>query len=269
MDQIYETDEKLLSDYHLLSEQNRERAANYLKNIARIEMMERGQETELEAHHLKDWTKEEAETLLKGFLGAIDAIKAGQKASIEKKSKPDSTGNCKAEKKAICCSFCGKSGKFVKRLIQGPGEVRICNECVDFCKTILDEQICEPATDPEAKRLNEEYIESVSAELLRYVHDGFVLGVELNPAEEPDDDTDRERRCGAYAVSQNYHPTLVFDTTLPESAIAALLERLHVKWMTEDHYVSDSGEVSQNLVLTRYYSTADVRPMAPNWKKAN
>ena len=93
--------------------------------------------------------------------------------------------------------------------------------------------------------------------------------IELNPAEEPDDDTDRERRCGAYAVSQNYHPTLVFDTTLPESAIAALLEQLRVKWTTEDHYVSDSGEVSQNLVLTKYYSTADVRPMAPNWKKAN
>lgn len=37
------------------------------------------------------------------------------------------------------CSFCGKSAEDV-RLISGPNNVFICNECVDLCKDILDEE---------------------------------------------------------------------------------------------------------------------------------
>ena len=36
------------------------------------------------------------------------------------------------------CSFCGKSSDFARRLIAGPG-VYICDECVNVCKKILDE----------------------------------------------------------------------------------------------------------------------------------
>ena len=38
-----------------------------------------------------------------------------------------------------CCSFCGKRECQVKRLISGRG-VFICDECVDFCKSMLDEE---------------------------------------------------------------------------------------------------------------------------------
>lgn len=38
-----------------------------------------------------------------------------------------------------CCSFCGKREGQVKRLISGSG-VFICDECVDFCKSMLDEE---------------------------------------------------------------------------------------------------------------------------------
>lgn len=38
-----------------------------------------------------------------------------------------------------CCSFCGKRDGQVKRLISGRG-VFICDECVDFCKSMLDEE---------------------------------------------------------------------------------------------------------------------------------
>ena len=34
------------------------------------------------------------------------------------------------KKKAIRCSFCGKPERDVHRMIQGPGGVRICDECV-------------------------------------------------------------------------------------------------------------------------------------------
>jgi ATP-dependent protease Clp ATPase subunit len=37
------------------------------------------------------------------------------------------------------CSFCGKSQRQVQRLIAGPG-VYICNECVDLCCEILNDE---------------------------------------------------------------------------------------------------------------------------------
>lgn len=44
------------------------------------------------------------------------------------------------------CSFCGKSQEQVRKLIAGPG-VYICDECVDLCNEILDEELVEPATE--------------------------------------------------------------------------------------------------------------------------
>ncbi len=46
------------------------------------------------------------------------------------------------------CSFCGKSQDQVKKLIAGPG-VYICDECVDLCNEILDEELFE-GTTPQA-----------------------------------------------------------------------------------------------------------------------
>jgi len=40
------------------------------------------------------------------------------------------------------CSFCGKSQNQVKKLIAGPG-VYVCNECVDLCNEIIDEELKE------------------------------------------------------------------------------------------------------------------------------
>jgi ClpX C4-type zinc finger len=37
------------------------------------------------------------------------------------------------------CSFCGKSQRYVRRLIAGPG-VYICDQCVDLCCEILDDE---------------------------------------------------------------------------------------------------------------------------------
>ena len=38
------------------------------------------------------------------------------------------------------CSFCGKNQDQVKRLIAGPGAVYICDECVELCREIIDEE---------------------------------------------------------------------------------------------------------------------------------
>jgi ATP-dependent Clp protease ATP-binding subunit ClpX len=40
----------------------------------------------------------------------------------------------------VKCSFCGKTQKQVKKLIAGPG-VYICNECIDLCNEIIDEEL--------------------------------------------------------------------------------------------------------------------------------
>ena len=42
-------------------------------------------------------------------------------------------------KDSIRCSFCGKPEGQVHRMIQGPGGVRICDECVQLCMSILDD----------------------------------------------------------------------------------------------------------------------------------
>jgi ATP-dependent Clp protease ATP-binding subunit ClpX len=43
------------------------------------------------------------------------------------------------------CSFCGKSQEQVRKLIAGPG-VYICDECVDLCNEILDEELFDSST---------------------------------------------------------------------------------------------------------------------------
>ncbi len=42
------------------------------------------------------------------------------------------------------CSFCGKSQKQVRKLIAGPG-VYICDECIDLCNEIIEEELTETA----------------------------------------------------------------------------------------------------------------------------
>ncbi len=51
------------------------------------------------------------------------------------------------------CSFCGKSQEQVRKLIAGPG-VYICDECVELCNEILDEELMEegnPLSSPAAR----------------------------------------------------------------------------------------------------------------------
>ena len=43
-------------------------------------------------------------------------------------------------KKPLRCSFCGKRESEVRRLIQGPG-ARICDQCVQLCVSLLEEEL--------------------------------------------------------------------------------------------------------------------------------
>ena len=46
------------------------------------------------------------------------------------------------DKRQLKCSFCGKNQEQVKRLIAGPN-VYICDECVELCDEIIQEEIDE------------------------------------------------------------------------------------------------------------------------------
>ena len=76
-------------------------------------------------------------------------------------------------KKALRCSFCGKREQQVHRMIQGPG-VRICDECVQLCMSILNEGFDDLETAP---------LEDVPDQLptpkeIRTVLDEYVIGQE-------------------------------------------------------------------------------------------
>ena len=45
--------------------------------------------------------------------------------------------------KGIRCSFCGKRQEQVKRMMSGPNNVYICNECVELCNSIIHEDLYE------------------------------------------------------------------------------------------------------------------------------
>jgi ATP-dependent Clp protease ATP-binding subunit ClpX len=52
------------------------------------------------------------------------------------------------EKKQLKCSFCWKTQEQVKRLVAGPG-VYICDECIELCSEIIEEEFEETKVDSE------------------------------------------------------------------------------------------------------------------------
>ena len=53
----------------------------------------------------------------------------------------------------IRCSFCGKTQDQVRKLLSGPNGVYICDECVDLCSEILDEEL-QQDTEQDLKGIN-------------------------------------------------------------------------------------------------------------------
>ncbi len=64
------------------------------------------------------------------------------------------------------CSFCGKSQEQVRKLIAGPG-VYICDECIDLCNEILDEELLE--SPEKTKTGNDSKIASSSSQVSKPV----------------------------------------------------------------------------------------------------
>ena len=75
------------------------------------------------------------------------------------------------EEKEIRCSFCGRSQKEVRRIIAGPGAY-ICNECIEICKDLLDEERAEEARSRGKKKADE----LLRPAELKKILDEYVIG---------------------------------------------------------------------------------------------
>ncbi len=74
------------------------------------------------------------------------------------------------EKGHLKCSFCGKTQEQVRKLVAGPG-VYICDECIELCNEIIEEEIGE---DPELG-----FVELPNPQDIKNVLDQYVIGQEL------------------------------------------------------------------------------------------
>ncbi|MCX7774250.1 MAG: ATP-dependent Clp protease ATP-binding subunit ClpX, partial [Clostridia bacterium] len=70
------------------------------------------------------------------------------------------------DKKQVKCSFCGKTQDQVNRIVAGPG-VYICNECIELCSEIIEEEFEDAHVEPqldeipkpqEIKKILDEYV---------------------------------------------------------------------------------------------------------------
>ncbi|WP_159723648.1 ATP-dependent Clp protease ATP-binding subunit ClpX [Enterococcus sp. CSURQ0835] len=84
---------------------------------------------------------------------------------------------------AVRCSFCGKTQEEVKKIVAGPG-VYICNECIELCKEIIDEEFY----DEDVR----EFIDVPKPKELLNVLDEYVIG------------QDRAKRALSVAVYNHY-----------------------------------------------------------------
>lgn len=71
---------------------------------------------------------------------------------------------------ALFCSFCGKSQDVVKKLVAGPAAY-ICDECIDLCKSIVEEESAVSAKDDAKKAIPE-------PKDIKYILDEYVIGQE-------------------------------------------------------------------------------------------
>lgn len=96
-----------------------------------------------------------------------------------------------SEDKQVRCSFCGKREGQVKRLIAGPG-VYICDECVDLCCDILQDDFSESGEERGIEQESFETKQLLKPTEIKDALDEYVIG------------QDRAKRALAVAVYNHY-----------------------------------------------------------------
>lgn len=77
-----------------------------------------------------------------------------------------------------CCSFCGKTQDMVQKLIAGPNDVYICDECVDVCQDIITEELAEELSSTDQFRNDDGSIKLLKPAEIKDFLDEYVIGQE-------------------------------------------------------------------------------------------
>jgi hypothetical protein len=83
-----------------------------------------------------------------------------------------------AVQQAVRCSFCAKEESAVSKIIAGPG-IYICDECVQLCNSILDEDRAAPTGRPEIPHWESMSDEQMLAQLPRVAQVGAQVEANL------------------------------------------------------------------------------------------
>ena len=66
-------------------------------------------------------------------------IRKDQQCPLEMRTEVVTVGGSTTKKNAFC-SFCRKSYRDVGPLVEGPGDVYICGDCIELCQSILEQE---------------------------------------------------------------------------------------------------------------------------------
>ena len=95
----------------------------------------------------------------------------------------------------VRCSFCGKTEDQVRKLLAGPGNAYICDECIGICAEIIDEELAEQETN-----LQDEINLMKPVEIRDFLHQ-YVIG------------QDEAKKVLAVAVYNHYKRIMAADTS--------------------------------------------------------
>lgn len=73
----------------------------------------------------------------------------------------------------VRCSFCGKSGEQVRKMISGPSGTYICDECIELCAELIEEEL-----DLDEREPGDEEINLLKPKEIKAFLDEYVIGQE-------------------------------------------------------------------------------------------
>ncbi len=137
----------------------------------------------------------------------------------------------------IRCSFCGKTEDQVQKLIAGPNGTYICDECVEICAEIIDEEL---GADFENEMSDE--INLLKPEEIKKFLDEYVIG------------QDDAKKVLSVAVYNHYKRVLAGSTSEVELQKSNIIDAGTYRFR-KDSAGPDSGKASECAVChcRRYY----------------